>query len=87
MRAKNIIQKFKHILNKYVEQLDIKNSRNIGRPNKFNNFFYIKHILNYLFTGISWSNIELFIDDLSGDAITPLAKAPPPLLYKSVTFC
>ena len=69
MRAKNIIQKFKHILNKYVEQLDIKNSRNIGRPNKFNNFFYIKHILNYLFTGISWSNIELFIDDLSGDAI------------------
>ena len=63
MRAKNIIQKFKHILNKYVEQLDIKNSRNIGRPNKFNNFFYIKHILNYLFTGISWSNIELFIDD------------------------
>lgn len=30
---------------------------------------YIKHILNYLVTGISWNGLELFIDNITGDAI------------------
>ena len=69
MKRKTLINKFKHILNEYVTKYDIRDPKKRGRFNKFNNFFYIKHILNYLFTGNSWNDIELFVNNITGDAI------------------
>lgn len=69
MKKKTLINKFKHILNEYVLTYEPKNKRNIGRPNKHNNFFYIKHILNYLFNGASWSDIGEYLEDITPDAI------------------
>ena len=39
------------------------------RPNKFNNYFYIKYILLYLTTGISWSDMDLYLEGITADAI------------------
>ena len=68
MKKRNIIKKFKHILNYYVEKYDIRNPKNGGRFNKYNNFFYINHILSYLFKNTSWDDIALTLD-ITGDAL------------------
>jgi len=68
MKKRDIIKKFKHILNYYVEKYDIRNPKNGGRVNKYNNFFYINHILSYLFKNTSWDDVALTLD-ITGDTL------------------
>lgn len=68
MKCKDIIDQFKPILNKYVIKYDVRKT-NKGRKNTFDTMFYIKHVLIYLFTDISWSRMDLFLNGITGDAI------------------
>jgi len=70
MKCKDIIDQFKPILNKYVIKYDVRKT-NKGRKNTFDTMFYIKHVLIYLFTDISWSRMDLFLNGITGDAIIP----------------
>ena len=71
MKIFTLRKKFKHFLNKYVQKLDVRNRTNTGRKNKYDNFFYIKRILDYLINGVSWYKMQSSLEEygITVDAI------------------
>lgn len=60
------ISYYASLLEKYVRLLPSLRQnigKSVGRPNMKDIPFYIKHIINVLFSGISWRDLDLFLDN------------------------
>ena len=57
MKRINIINKFKHILNRIIINI-VNSQKTVGRNQKFDNFFYLKYIFRILFYGDLWETFH-----------------------------
>jgi hypothetical protein len=67
MKRTFLIEKYKQILNNVIEKLSQtdNNKKPVGRPNKFDNNFYLKYIFRILFYGEFWNTFECNLCDRS----------------------
>ena len=58
MKRFTLINKYKHILNDVINNLNLNKKDKRGRHNKFENYFYLNYILRILIYGEFWNTVD-----------------------------